>query len=175
MFLHCEMYYLYKNFNQLDNKAYNEVMGGVKIEKSHPHIDIEGMSKMVLSWKRYFLYFSTTFIYSGINRCFSEYSVKKGNRIISRALLITKTPNYKFLPKDGVHICYCETIPQEQGKGYYSLLLKAILANNPGKHFYMIVEEKNTPSIKGIERAGFVRCGEVEKTERGSFVTKKLY
>lgn len=165
------MYYLYKN-GCLGNCDKTLRGGGGEVKK---HIHIKDMSKMVLSWKRFIFYFITTFLYSGLKGTFREYSIVKNDIIVSRALLISIVPNYKFLPKGAIHICYCETVHQEQGHGYYPMLLKYLLANNPNTNFYMIIAEDNIPSIKGVERAGFVRCGEVEKMKDGSCITSKLY
>ena len=46
-----------------------------------------------------------------------------------------------------------------RGMGYYPLLLKYIQNQYIDKDIYMIVDEENIPSIKGIEKAGFKKFG----------------
>ena len=82
---------------------------------------------------------------------------------------------YEFLPSDGVHLCYCETASDERGKGYYPMLLRHIRARYPRKDLQMIVYEDNTASIKGIEKAGFIRYAEGRKTSDGRFVITTRY
>ena len=72
-------------------------------------------------------------------------------------------PMYRFMPHDGIHLGYCITDEKERGKGYYSLLLKMIQNDMPYHDLYMAVDEDNIASIKGIENAGFVRCGKCKK------------
>ena len=78
----------------------------------------------------------------------------------------------KFLPLKGVHLCYCETIEKERGHGYYPLLLKYI-QSDVKKSLYMVVKESNTASIKGIEKAGFVKYASGRKLTNGHFVIEE--
>ncbi len=128
------------------------------------------MSIMQMGRMKYFYYQLMTFIYRGFKRVFKEYDVVIDNTIVSKAVLISKVPVYKFLPKNGIHICYCETVPEARGKGYYPLLLKYIQNDMLNQDFYMIVDEDNISSIKGIEKAGFIRYANGQKTLDGRFV-----
>lgn len=57
--------------------------------------------------------------------------------------------NFSFYERErGIHIGPCETIESERGKGFY-----------PYRVFYMIVDEKNISSIKGVEKVGFIPFG----------------
>ena len=125
---------------------------------------------MQMGRMKYFYYQLMTFIYRGFKRVFKEYDVVIDNTIVSKAVLISKVPVYKFLPKNGIHICYCETVPEARGKGYYPLLLKYIQNDMLNQDFYMIVDEDNISSIKGIEKAGFIRYANGQKTLDGRFV-----
>jgi len=58
----------------------------------------------------------------------------------------------------------CFTYPKFRGKGVYPQMLKYISSNVGAENsiFYMIVDETNLPSIKGIEKAGFQKCGTIK-------------
>ena len=67
--------------------------------------------------------------------------------------------------KGDLEIGPCYTYLTFRGKGIYPKVLSkicAIRACGEGS-FYMIVDESNIPSIKGIEKAGFIQCGKVKK------------
>ena len=111
-----------------------------------------------------------TFLFRGFSRVFVEYDYIVNQTIVSKAVLISKVPLYKFLPSKGVHLCYCETIPEARGKGYYPQLLSYIQNDFRSDDLYMVVNEKNYASIRGIEKAGFERCGNIELLRNGVFI-----
>ncbi len=49
----------------------------------------------------------------------------------------------------------CVTPAPERGKGYYAGMLRAMLAGAPGTRFVIYCTEENTPSWRGILKAGF--------------------
>lgn len=67
------------------------------------------------------------------------------------------------MKKNDLEIGPCYTYPEFRGKGIYPKVLTKICQKRGGDSisFYMIVDENNLSSIKGIEKAGFVRCGSV--------------
>ena len=112
-----------------------------------PHHFVHNMSSMQMGKKR-FLYFQfMTILYRGFRRVFKEYDILIDNKIVCKAVLISKVPIYEFLPKKGIHVCYCETIPEARGKGYYPLLLSYIQNDMLEKNLYMIVDENNYSSV----------------------------
>lgn len=127
------------------------------------------MDGMQLGRNRFIFHFICTALYRGFRRTFVEYDLIKDDVIVSKAILFSKDPTYKFLPAKGVHLGYCATIPQERGKGYYPLLLRYIICDNPNMDLHMIVAPHNIASIRGIEKAGFVRYAKGEKDSRGQF------
>lgn len=61
-----------------------------------------------------------------------------------------------------VEVKYCLTLPRYRGRGVYPLVLKKILHDAKAKNInrvFMCVRQKNHPSIRGIEKAGFKRAG----------------
>lgn len=72
----------------------------------------------------------------------------------------------------------CVTIPDYQGQGIYPAMLNRIIhdiktgdkANSP---VFIMVLPENTPSIKGIERAGFLFDFHFRGTRLGPFLIRK--
>lgn len=71
------------------------------------------------------------------------------------------------MDKDDYEIGPCFTYPQYRGNGIYPSVLRSICNSigNDNTTFYMIVDETNIASIKGIEKAGFKKCGIVKVTK----------
>lgn len=148
---------------------------GVKIIKQRPNPFVANMDLMELGRKKYWYFWLMTFVFGGSARVFEEYDVVLDNTILSKAVLVSKVPIYRFLPSDGIHVCYCETIPEARGRGLYPLLLSYIQNVHARRNLYMIVEESNRSSIRGIEKAGFVRYAYGKKLPNGCFVeTERL-
>ena len=74
-------------------------------------------------------------------------------------------PKFPFMNKGDIHIGPCYTAPDHRGQGIYRRVLKTIHAENHSQctRAYMIVDETNLPSIKGIEAAGLTYIGRVER------------
>lgn len=164
------MYYLYK---QGIIPPSPNIPEGIEIRRQKPHPFVHKMSAMQIGKKKYYYYRFMTFLCRGFRRVFKEYDVLINNEIVSKAVLISKVPTYGFLPDKGIHVCYCETIPEVRGRGYYPLLLRYIQNDMPENNLYMIVDVNNDASIKGIEKAGFVRYGEGQKLANGKIVENK--
>lgn len=91
------------------------------------------------------------------------YYVQDGNQILHTSYVIPACSKFPFLKKNDLEIGPCYTYPEFRGKGIYPKVLTKICQKRGGDSisFYMIVDENNLSSIKGIEKAGFVRCGSV--------------
>lgn len=161
------MYYLYKQGVIPEMPLLDKRM---RIVKRRPNPFVANMNSMELGRKRYWYFGFMTFLFRGFARVFEEYDVVMDNRILSKAVLISKVPLYRFLPSKGIHVCYCETIPEARGKGLYPLLLTYVQNVHLQHDLYMIVEESNHASIKGIEKAGFVRYALGERLSNGYFI-----
>lgn len=83
---------------------------------------------------------------------------------IHTSYVIPKCFKFGFMNRDDYEIGPCFTDPEHRGRGIYPNVLRSICKNTGNKDtvFYMIVDETNTASIRGIEKAGFVRCGSVK-------------
>ena len=157
------MFYYYKQGVIRSYDCSNE-MNDLVFKKVRPECSIDRRKEMRIGPKRYLYLLMMTFFYAGFKRVFSEYRLeKKGGKLLSSGVVMSYVPMYKFMPHNGIHLGYCLTVEDERGKGYYSLLLKMIQNDMPHQDLYMAVDENNIASIKGIENAGFVRCGKCEK------------
>lgn len=95
------------------------------------------------------------------------YYVQSGKEIVHTSYVIPACIKFPFMDKNGLEIGPCHTNPAFRGKGIYPKVLTEICRrkSKSTSSFYMIVDETNLPSIRGIEKAGFVRCGSVHKSK----------
>lgn len=157
------MFYYYRQGVKRLYDCSNE-MSDLVFKRVRPECSIDRRKDMRIGPKRYLYLLVMTFFYAGFKRVFSEYHLeRKDGKLLSRGVVMSYVPYYKFMPHNGIHLGYCITVEDERGKGYYSLLLKMIQNDMPRHNLYMVVDEKNVASIKGIENAGFIRCGKCEK------------
>lgn len=167
------MYYYYKK-EAFENRKINNEFSTMYVKKRHPKAKANGFSSMNIGWKRLIYFHLFSFLIRGFSRKFIEYDLFKNNVIIAKACLISKVPIYSFLPHKGLHLCYCEVIPSERGKGYYTSLLEYISNDKQEEDLYMLVEQDNLPSIKGIEKAGFIRYAYGIKTKKNRFIVSSF-
>ncbi len=94
-------------------------------------------------------------------------------KVIHTSYVFSRCFKFPFLGKKDFIIGPCFTHPDFRGKGIYPMVLDYIvnLLGEKDTKFYMVVDSENTPSIKGIEKAGFERCGEIFKTK----ILKRYY
>ena len=100
------------------------------------------------------------------------YVLSENDKIMHTSYLIPTCRKFAFMKKDEFQIGPCFTDKQFRGKGIYPAVLRHITSQNEyeGKMFYMLVFTENLPSIKGIEKAGFKRCGNAKKTNAKRYV-----
>lgn len=94
------------------------------------------------------------------------YYLLDGDRIVHFSYVVPRCVKFPFLGKNEYVIGPSVTSERYRRKGSYVYMLDAItsLAEYKNATFYMIVSADNLPSVKGIEKAGFIRCGRVSKT-----------
>jgi RimJ/RimL family protein N-acetyltransferase len=95
------------------------------------------------------------------------YCLRENDELIHTSYVIPKCCKFPFLGEDDYEIGPCMTYTPFRGKGYYSMMLRYICENvgTQQTNFYMIVDESNLASIRGIEKAGFERCGNIRVTK----------
>lgn len=126
----------------------------------------EGALKVVtVCWKNrdylnrldYMRYFMTFGRYKKIIVFDNDGTIMHISRIMGKCL------KFPFLAKTSVEIGPCVTYPNFRGRGIYPAVLRHIRASGWYKDYYMFISEDNTSSIRGVEKAGFVKIGAVEK------------
>lgn len=95
------------------------------------------------------------------------YCYRADGELVHTSYVIPKCCKFPFMGKEDYEIGPCFTYPKFRGKGLYSQMLKYICSSvgTYKTNFYMIVDETNLPSIRGIEKADFKRCGNVRVTK----------
>lgn len=159
------MRYLYKKTfeRNVQNPFENEFIRSCRVEVLKPsflHLTIgtETVNFSLLLSRLYFW-----FISSGKYRIFY---LMDGDNLVHSSYVVPKCYKFPFLEKGDYEIGPCITSGDYRRRGVYSYMLQ-LIATNPdfeNADFYMIVRSDNIPSIKGIEKAGFQRCGTVKKT-----------
>lgn len=94
------------------------------------------------------------------------YVKSQDNRILHTSYLIPRCYKFPFMKKNDFEIGPCNTDMSARRKGFYFQTLYTITTDKRlcGSDFYMLVNDQNIPSIKGIEKAGFVKVGYAKKT-----------
>lgn len=88
------------------------------------------------------------------------YYVQSGSDIVHTSYVIPACAKFPFMNKNDLEIGPCYTHPAFRGKGIFPKVLSEICRRrNNTQTFYIFAHENNISSIKGIEKAGFVRCG----------------
>lgn len=92
--------------------------------------------------------------------------VKREGMVCHCSYIIPRIVKFPFMKKQDLEIGPCYTVPEFRGQGLYPKMLLHITSQEEYKNsdFWMIVEEKNEASIRGIEKAGFQKVGEVKRT-----------
>lgn len=152
-------YILYKQQGTFSNEGQNNELDirVFRITPFHFFAEIEKFQMKTFILRLYF----------GIITAFNTklFYVVDNNRLIHYSYLIPCCLKFKFLTKNDYEIGPCFTLKDYRGKGIYPAVLNKIvtsISTNP--FFYMMVSPQNISSIKGIEKAQFVRCGIVKKT-----------
>lgn len=101
---------------------------------------------------------------------YKEYCLLANNIVVAKAEVTGKLPIFPFMPKHGIHIGPCVTMPAYRGRGYYPYLLDYIVRLYGQENCYIMVEETNTASIRGVEKVGFNRFATGKKDIAGRYV-----
>lgn len=93
------------------------------------------------------------------------YVENNDGELVHTSYVVPACGKFPFMGKRDIEIGPCYTYPAFRGKGIYPRVLSEICRRyQDAPAIYMIVDKANEPSIKGIEKAGFVRCGLVSKS-----------
>lgn len=94
------------------------------------------------------------------------YCLRKDGALAHTAYVVGRCRKFPFLGKQDYQIGPCRTEEGFRGQGYYSIMLRYLRARvgGAGTVLYMIVDEGNLASRRGVEKAGFQQCGTVRRT-----------
>ena len=96
------------------------------------------------------------------------YILNESGEYIHTSYVIPRCSKFPFLRKGyhDIEIGPCMTDEGFRGQGLYPYVLSKIVEAELGEKdkAFMIVDDGNKPSIRGIMKAGFRRCGNIEKT-----------
>lgn len=95
------------------------------------------------------------------NKDYSLYLIYDGDNLIHRSVITPRYFRFPFMGKKDLQIGDTWTMPEYRGKGLASFAIQEIvkLHKKPGRRFWYIVEEDNIPSIRAVEKVGFVKYG----------------
>lgn len=97
------------------------------------------------------------------------------DQVVTTAEVCRKFWKFPFMTAKSFHIGPCMTKPSCRGRGYYPYLLQQIIKDYPRNDFFMIVDEKNEASIRGVTKAGLQPFAKGIKNKFGQYViTERL-
>ena len=85
--------------------------------------------------------------------------------VIHSSYVIPKCMKFPFMGEQDIEIGPCATRPDYRGVGLYPYVLAEIIKNESQKHgkVFMIVDDKNVASIRGIEKVSFFVVAQIKK------------
>lgn len=95
------------------------------------------------------------------------YICDENGHVIHTSYVLPKFFKFPFMKKGDYEIGPCQTAPAFRGRGLYGAALNRIITEPEfeNAHFYMIVDNNNRSSVRGIEKAGFHLVGNVIRTK----------
>ena len=91
------------------------------------------------------------------------YACKDGDMQIHFTYVMKKCFKFPFLKGKDIHIGPCWTHENYRGKGIYPAVLYRVCSENKGSK-YMIIDDKNISSQKGVYKVGFTKIGALSKS-----------
>lgn len=94
------------------------------------------------------------------------YAENPEGNLVHTSYVLPSCPKFPFMNKNDYIIGPCYTYPAYRGQGMYPHVIRSICSSmkDEASVFYMCVDETNAASIRGIEKAGFTKCGTVRKS-----------
>lgn len=117
------------------------------------------------------------------NQDYGLFLIYDGETLIHRSGAFPRYFRFSFMKQHDLQIGDTWTRPRYRGKGLATFAVRQIveLHQRPGRTFWYVVEANNAPSIRVVEKAGFVEAGEGTKEPRlgldilGSYVFQERY
>ena len=163
------MYFLYTKRYSLEKKhIFNEFMNDCRVQVLTPNPFQYKLLNETFNLK---LYLSRLYFWIISYGKYKIYYLCKDDVILHYSYVIPKCCKFLFMKKGDYEIGPCVTSIDYRRRGCYHFMLNYITSLSEYRDviFYMIVKKTNTSSIRGIEKSGFIRCGNVKK----SFLLKR--
>lgn len=95
------------------------------------------------------------------NRDYSLFLIYDSKAIVHRSVITPRYFRFPFMAREDLQIGDTWTMPEYRGKGLATFAIQKIveLHKKPGRRFWYVVEEDNIPSIRAVEKTGFVKYG----------------
>lgn len=93
------------------------------------------------------------------------YYLKDGGEFIHTSYCIPKCYKFPFMGAKDLQIGPCVTNEKYRGQGIYPYVLSRIVEDlaKPDVTFYMIIDDKNLPSQRGVYKVGFIKSAKLVK------------
>lgn len=114
-----------------------------------------------ISWLPFVIWWAMHSLHIFTNRDYGLYLIRDHNNSIHRSVITPRYFRFPFMARDDLQIGDTWTSTEYRGNGLASVAIQKILElhKKPGRRFWYVVEENNIPSIRAVEKAGFVKCG----------------
>ena len=89
-----------------------------------------------------------------MSKIFCIYVITKNDICIHTSMVIGKGWRFPFMSNDDIQIGPCWTATESRKQGLYVAIIQRILCDFSDHQCWMICDENNIASIRGIERAG---------------------
>lgn len=93
------------------------------------------------------------------NAGYQTYYVEHRRKAVHVSHVLSRSFKFPFMSKGELHIGPCWTAAEFRGRGIFPAVLSRIARDNPGKTFWMLTDESNVSSQRGIMKAGFQPVG----------------
>lgn len=130
-------------------------------------LEVRRITPPLFSSLRNFLWRTYTRLTGGF---YYEYQLWLGDKMVSKDELVTRIPNFRFIPTGGLHLGPGFTPKEERGKGYQRYLQAHVLAAHPEKDIYACINDDNVASIRCVEKNGFQLFARGIKTKWGFYI-----
>src|SRR5262245_11585280 len=95
------------------------------------------------------------------NREYGVFLIYRGQRLSHRSGVFPRYRRFPFMAKDDLQIGDVWTDPGSRHRGLASFAIRQILdaKARPGRSIWYVVESSNHPSVRMVEKLGFLRVG----------------
>lgn len=102
------------------------------------------------------------------NQDYGVFVLYEGNALVHYSGVFPGYFRFPFMAPKDLQIGDTWTHPDHRGRGIAGFAIRRIVESRrqPGRRFWYICSEDNAPSIRAVEKAGFVRLGKGVRTSR---------